>query len=118
MPYKLENYLRTYRKRAGLSQRETAYLLGCQTGNKVSRYERRTRKPSFETVLAYDVLFRVPQRELFAGVYLKVEQRIVRRARLLAQQVAEEQPSRMRDHKLAALRAMAGPVARGRNTTI
>ena len=39
--HKLENYLRTYRKRSGLTQREVAFLVGCRNGAQVSRYERR-----------------------------------------------------------------------------
>jgi len=37
MSHKLQNYLRTYRKRNSLSQDEMAFLLGCQSGTKVSR---------------------------------------------------------------------------------
>ena len=66
---KLPNYLRTYRKRAGLSQEEVAFLLGCQDGHKASRYELRKRKPNLETVLAYELIFGTPARELFAGVF-------------------------------------------------
>jgi len=61
--HKLENYLRTYRKQSGLSQDEVAYLLGCQNGTKVSRYERFARKPSLETLFAYEVVFGAPARE-------------------------------------------------------
>jgi|SRR6266576_4678451 len=60
MSHKLENYLRTYRKQSGLSQDEVAFLLGCQTGTKVSRYERFARKPSLETLFAYEVVFGAP----------------------------------------------------------
>ena len=73
--HKLENYLRTYRKRSGLSQDEVAFLLGCQNGTKVSRYERFARKPSLETLFAYEVVFGASARELFAGAYQKVEKK-------------------------------------------
>jgi len=66
---KLHNYLKTYRRRAGLSQDELAYLLGCADGAKVSRYERRERQPSLETLLAYQVLLGPDASELFAGLY-------------------------------------------------
>jgi len=69
MAYKLNNYLRTYRKRASLSQDEVAYLLGCRSGAKVSRYERFARQPTLQTALAYEAIFGVPVRELFAGIY-------------------------------------------------
>lgn len=81
--HKLENYLRTYRKRAGFSQDEIAYLLGAKSGTKTSRYERFRRTPSLETALAYEAVFGVPVRELFAGVFQKVERETRMRARRL-----------------------------------
>ena len=81
--HKLENYLRTYRRRAGFSQDEIAYLLAARSGTKTSRYERFRRTPSLETALAYEALFGVPVRELFAGVSARAERRTRQRARLL-----------------------------------
>src|SRR5690348_4521899 len=81
---KLPNYLRTFRKRAGLSQGEVAFLLGCQDGHKASRYELRKRKPNLETVLAYELIFGAPARELFAGVFEDVVTATRKRAEILA----------------------------------
>jgi transcriptional regulator with XRE-family HTH domain len=81
--HKLENYLRTYRRRAGFTQDEIAYLLGGKSGTKTSRYERFRRTPSLETALAYELLFGVPVRKLFAGVYQKVERETRVQARRL-----------------------------------
>lgn len=81
--HKLDNYLRTYRKRAGLSQNEIAYLLGTRDGNQPSRYERLARVPSLETALAYEAIFQKPVSELFAGVYERAERTAARRARLM-----------------------------------
>jgi DNA-binding XRE family transcriptional regulator len=81
--HKLENYLRTYRKRAGISQNEMGYLLGGHDGTKPSRYEHFKRAPSLETALACEALFQTPVRELFAGMYERAERRTVGRARLL-----------------------------------
>jgi transcriptional regulator with XRE-family HTH domain len=65
---KLENYLRTYRKRSGLTQREVAFLLGCRNGAQVSRYEKRRRLPPLRTALACEAVFGAPVSELFAGM--------------------------------------------------
>ena len=65
---KLENYLRTYRKRSGLSQREVAFLVGCRNGAQVSRYEKRRRLPPLRTALACEAAFGVPVSVLFAGL--------------------------------------------------
>jgi len=100
---RLPNYLKTYRRRAGLSQDEVAFLLGCQSGAKVSRYERRSRQPSLETALAYEAVLGVPARELFAGVYEKVEEEIKKRARLLSGNVSAAQTNRETERKMKAL---------------
>ena len=73
---KLENYLRTYRKRSGLTQREVAFLLGCRNGAQVSRYENRRRLPPLKTALACEAVFGVPVSELFGGVRESVNQNI------------------------------------------
>jgi transcriptional regulator with XRE-family HTH domain len=106
MSHKLQNYLRTYRKRSGLSQDEVAFLLGCQTGTKVSRYERFARKPSLETLFAYEVMFGAPARELFASAYQKVEKRVSNRAQLLARKLNRATPDRMATRKLEILQAI------------
>lgn len=81
--HKLENYLRTYRKRLGLTQNEVSYLLGCRSGAKVSNYERFARQPNLKTALAYEVILAVPVRELFAGTCERVERQVRPRMRTL-----------------------------------
>lgn len=111
MAYKLNNYLRTYRKRAGLSQDEMAYLLGCRSGAKVSRYERFVRQPTLQTALAYEAIFGVPVRELFAGIYQKVERPVSQRTQLLMRKLTAAKPDRITMRKLQILRAIASAPA-------
>lgn len=77
---RLSNYLRMHRKRLGLSQADVAHLLGAETGAKVCRYEKFARVPGLETALACEVIFKKPVRELFAGLYQKVELKVAHRA--------------------------------------
>jgi len=106
MSYRLHNYLRTYRKRAGLSQGEVAFLLGCTNRSKVSRYERFARQPSLETALAYKAIFGISAQELFAGLYEKVEQRTVRRAKMLGAKLGQEKPDNFTPQKMGTLKAI------------
>ena len=106
MPQKLQNYLRTYRKRSSLSQDEVAFLLGCQSGTKVSRYEHSQRKPTLETLFAYEVMFGAPARELFAGVYQMVEKWILNRTQLLTRKLSRVTPTPMAARKLQILKAI------------
>ena len=111
MSRRLPNYLRAHRKTAGLSQRELAFLLGCGDGAKICRYEHGTQQPNLEGVLAYEAVFGVPARKLFAGVFAKVEERIQERAQSLARKLSAAKPTPRTSHKVALLsRISSGPV--------
>lgn len=104
---KLQNYLRTYRKRFGLTQKEVAYLLGCTKAAKVSRYECFARLPSLKTALAYEAVFGVPVAELFAGIYQDIERATSRRARVLAHKKQKAKSPHTNGRKADLLRAIA-----------
>jgi DNA-binding XRE family transcriptional regulator len=88
----LPNYIRTFRKRSGLSQEEMAFLLGLTSGTSVLRHEDGQRVPMLDTALAYSVICRVDARELFAGRYVGAEVEVRKRARkLLAEAVKQKQ---------------------------
>jgi transcriptional regulator with XRE-family HTH domain len=89
---RLPNYLRANRKRLTLSQDEVAFLLGTQSGAKVCRYERFVREPSLQTAFAFEAIFQKPARELFGGLYQKVEQEVVARAKVLAYRIDHRRP--------------------------
>jgi transcriptional regulator with XRE-family HTH domain len=101
--HRLPNYIRTYRKRAGFSQDEVAFLLGASSGAKISRYERYTRFPTLQTALTCEAVFGVPVRELFAGVYEKVKMDTAKRARQLAERFSHVPPNRRTTQKLESL---------------
>src|SRR5262249_26586343 len=107
MSRKQKNYLRTYRKRAGLSQQETAFLFGCRSGAKISRYELERRQITAEAVLTYEVIFQVPVRELFGGLYWDIKQKTVKRAKLLAKRVRRSELDASALRKLTLLEAIA-----------
>jgi transcriptional regulator with XRE-family HTH domain len=103
---KLDNYLRTYRKKLGLTQRELAFLLGCHGGAKVSRYELSGRIPDLKTIFVYEAIFQKPARELFAGIYDRAERETLRRVRQLVSRLRERQESPVLARKIAGLRAV------------
>ena len=110
---KLQNYLRTYRKRAGLSQDEMAFLLGYRSGTKVSRYERFARQPSLQNALAYEVIFRAQLRAVFGGIYQQVERKTLKRVQLLVQKLERAKPDHKTTRKLSMLKAIAsGPATK------
>lgn len=66
--HRLQNYLRTYRRKSGLTQREVAFLLGGKNGAQLSRYEKQRRLPPLRTALAFEAIYKGPLAELFAGL--------------------------------------------------
>lgn len=79
----LTHYLLTHRKRAGLSQEELAFLLGSKSGTKVSRHEQERREPSLKTALAYAAVYGVPVEDLFSGLALTAELKVIGRKQAL-----------------------------------
>jgi transcriptional regulator with XRE-family HTH domain len=106
MAAKLPNYLRTFRKRAYLSQDELAFLLGTESGTRVSRYEQFVREPGLETALAYQIIFAKPPTELFAGLHDQIAEHVRERARQLVARLEDRAVNPVARHKLAALRAI------------
>jgi len=102
--HKLENYLRTYRKRSGLTQREVAFLVGCRNGAQVSRYEKRRRLPPLRTALACEAAFGVPVSVLFAGLRDVAGQAVGERMLALKSKLetgaAQGRDARLSAHKL------------------
>jgi transcriptional regulator with XRE-family HTH domain len=104
---RLPNYLRTHRKRAGLSQDDVAALLGGHSGAAVSRLERFRRQPSLKTALVLEAIYRVPIRELFAGQFQEAKRAVHRRAEELTTKLAQLPQARGRARRLDALRRIA-----------
>jgi len=91
---KLDNYLRAYRKKSGLSQAEIAYLVGCKTRAEISAYERRSRMPPLPMALALQVALHVPVSELYAGKYDSISKQVRERAERLAVDLRAKKPKR------------------------
>ena len=82
----LQNYLRTHRRKTGLSQEDMAKLLGAERDTTVSRHESGQRLPALEMAIAYELVYQVPLRELFAGQVVEVGARVRRHANRLLEE--------------------------------
>ena len=109
MSCRLNNYVRMYRRRAGLSQADVAFLLGSQSGTPLSRYERFRRLPALRTALALEIVFGIPAGEIFAGVYDELQRAIVERATMLTKELKAGKKQSAATARLAALEAIKLP---------
>ena len=80
---KLPHYLRSERRRAGLSQKDVAALLGLHSVSQISRYEQFRRSPPLKVVLTYEVIFGKPVSRIFEGTFVEVQKTVVQRAQRL-----------------------------------
>lgn len=99
----LPNHLRSHRKRLALSQDEAAFLIGTHGATSVCRYEQFDREPSLEDALAFEVIFQKPVRELFPGLYRKVEKTALARVKVLMHKTDRGKQSRQNIRKRRAL---------------
>jgi transcriptional regulator with XRE-family HTH domain len=77
------NYVRTFRQRHGLSERELAFLIDQRSHTAVSQIEIGRRVANLASALALQVLFRQSPRQMFPGLYEAVEDTLMRRAHTL-----------------------------------
>src|SRR6185436_5933859 len=98
--------LRSSRRRMGLSQMEIAFLVGGSDAT-VSRHECHEDLPDVETAFAYETIFRVPARELFARDAQAIEEQIRSRAIQLYGRLARGRQTRQTERKLQVLRLLA-----------
>ena len=76
---RLANYLRAHRRRIGLSQFDLGAVLGYRDEGPVSRHELLHTTPPLVIALGYEIVYRVPVSEIFAGLKDEVEGRIENR---------------------------------------
>jgi transcriptional regulator with XRE-family HTH domain len=77
MKQRLQCYLRPYRRRWGLSQKELARLLGWKSGTTVSRLEQGKRQPTLRIALACFVIFGAQPTELFPRIFKKTDDTVI-----------------------------------------
>ena len=73
------SYLRTYRRRWGLTQAELAFLLGYRSDSVICRLERQKTRVPLRVAFACFVLFGTPSSELFPGLSDEAEEAVMAR---------------------------------------
>lgn len=76
----LKTYLRTYRKKSGLSQEDLAYLMGWVTATGISRHENGRRLPTLAVALHYEIILGESVSNIYQGLSRSAETLILRRA--------------------------------------
>lgn len=100
------SYVRSYRQRHALATEELALLVNQRSSSAISLIETGDRAPTLEAALALQVIFGADIPSLFPGLFERVEDGVMRRARALYEDL--EGSTDPRSHaKRALLEAMA-----------
>jgi transcriptional regulator with XRE-family HTH domain len=102
----LTTYLRTHRRRSGLSQKEVALLIDLIAAGNVSRHETGDREPSIEQAFAYEAVFGVPASALFPGEYEKARRRVEKNAQALFEKLSQGPSTKAHKRRKESLRAL------------
>jgi len=115
MHTKLPCYLATFRKNWALTQPELAALLGLKSPEHISHLEHGRHQPTATILLATEILFGVPARDLFPKLFEEIEDDLVAKLYGFRQKwEADANPANLRKRQLAddALgRAIAGALS-------
>jgi len=83
----LKVYLRTFRRRRGLTQKELAFLIGVKSGTHVSRVEKLKRLPNLAATLACLFVFDTAPFDIFPGLFAEVRQSVLERVNELYEEL-------------------------------
>jgi transcriptional regulator with XRE-family HTH domain len=86
----LKSYLRTYRRRWGLTQRELAFLIGAESRTTVSRFEQLKRFPNLAATVACLFVFDTTVLDIFPGYFSEIKAAVLERANELYEQLQGE----------------------------
>ncbi len=105
MSKKVSCYLRTHRRRWGLTQKELGRLLPGGSRRRVSLVEREITAPKATELLAYAFLFGVPPRAIFPRFTERMVEGVIERAAQMSKAL-ENDGSALAEHKHGLLRLL------------
>ena len=105
MAQRQKTYLRPFRRRWGLTQRELAFLIGVKNGTVISRIEGLEKAPRLKWAVACAVLFDTRALELFPGLFSEVYEDVLHRATELYEEL-QGNPSKTTRLKLDFLESV------------
>ena len=95
-------FVRSHRRKWGLTQVELARLVGLSSRSAVSRIERAERVPTTATIIACGIIFGLATSDLFPSLHEEIEE-IVRLAIASLQEELMDKPDKVSERKRALL---------------
>ncbi len=80
---RFNNYLRLYRRKNGLSQKEMAHLMGYKTTTSISNYERGSKMPQLTNLLKLEIILHTPIAFLFRDHFEELKREVRQKEKML-----------------------------------
>jgi transcriptional regulator with XRE-family HTH domain len=109
MSSRLNSYLRTHRRRHGITLDELALLIGHKRSGPIGNVERDLRNPSVSMLIALAYIFATPADELFPRLHDEIRFGVLKRAEALYEAL-QGQPGPVAHAKLDLLERIIRPV--------
>ena len=116
MAQRLKTYLRPFRLRWGLTQRELAFLIGVKNGTVISRLEGLKKSPRLAWAVACAVVFDTRALEIFPGLFSEVYDDVLNRTTQLYEEL-QGNPSKTTRLKLDFLETVLARLEKKRGPT-
>lgn len=111
MKNRISNRLASARKRRGFTQAETAFLLGIDARQRISRYELEDSEPHLDELLLLEIVFEMPIRELFPDRYERAKEVALKKMDMLVAKL-EQNAHRLAPFKQEHLREAIARIKR------
>lgn len=99
--------LRTYRLRAGLTQKDVAFLLSLKSASIISRIEKCYRAPSLLMLLGYCIIFETQPGDLVPRLLHDIEKAVIARARVLGKELEKQRTTKPVVQRVKFLKRMS-----------
>lgn len=106
------NYIKAYRRRWHLSQKELGFLLGRDSATKICRIERGQCEPEKHEVAKLELLFQTASSRLFPDLHKRHAKQLLHRLSLFEQMLTEGPATRENMFKLSEIRKVRQEIAR------
>lgn len=90
MPQSIPNHIRSHRKRWRLSQKELATLTGFKSREFISQIERFLIQPSVRFMIVCEIIFDIPVRKLFPGLFDDLAEDVLNECEILLDRISSE----------------------------
>lgn len=93
MPRSIPNHIRSHRKRWRLSQKELAILTGFKSREFISQIERFLIQPSVRFMIVCEVIFDIPVKKLFPGLFDDLAEDVLNECEILLDRIKSDNGS-------------------------